>query len=254
MENEIAVGAVVVINNVTQMRRLEKTRRDFVANASHELKTPVTAIKGAVETLREGAKDDPEDATRFLAVIARQSDYLSSIIDDLLSLARIEQATENKKLAVEDQEIRAILEDVIEAACAGSPSRSRDMELLCSEELHASVNAFLVRQAVLNLVDNACKYSPENTKIEVRAEIQADKLEIAVQDHGPGIPKKHIPRIFERFYRVEPSRNKKFGGTGLGLAIVKHAALAHGGTADVETRLGEGSTFTIKLPISRDAG
>jgi two-component system phosphate regulon sensor histidine kinase PhoR len=252
-EDDVAVGAVVVINDVTQVRRLEKTRRDFVANASHELKTPVTAIKGAVETLRDGAVDEPESAKRFLSVIARQSDYLSSIIDDLLSLARIEQATENKKLAVEDQEIRAILEDVMEAACAGSPSRSRDMELNCSLNLHAPVNAFLLRQAVLNLVDNACKYTPESTKIDVRAEIREEKLVIEVEDHGPGIPEKHIPRIFERFYRVEPSRNKKFGGTGLGLAIVKHAAMAHGGTAEVQSHLGEGSTFTINLPVSREA-
>lgn len=244
-------GVVVVINDVTQMRRLEAARRDFVANASHELKTPVTAICGSIETLREGALDNPADAARFLDIIARQADYLQAIIEDLLSLARIEQATEHKQLAVEQQPIAGILQDAVEATSTIAEARGQRVSLDCPADLLAEVNGFLVRQAVVNLIDNACKYSPEGTEINVRAHREGQSVLIAVQDRGPGIAEKHLSRIFERFYRVEASRNRKFGGTGLGLAIVKHAALAHGGSAEVDTQLGRGSTFFIRLPLKR---
>lgn len=244
-------GVVVVINDVTQMRRLEATRREFVANASHELKTPVTAIKGSIETLREGAMENPRDAERFLDMMARQADYLQSIIEDLLSLARIEQASENNKLAAERQQLLPILQDAIEATSTAAESRGQKVQLACSPELYATINPFLIRQAIINLIDNACKYSPERTQIDVRAEINDKILSISVEDRGPGIAEKHLPRIFERFYRIEASRNRKYGGTGLGLAIVKHAALAHGGTTEVDTQLGRGSTFSIRIPAER---
>lgn len=244
-------GAVIVINDVTQVRKNETARREFVANASHELKTPVTAIKGSIETLRDGAMHDPQDSVRFLDMIARQADYLQNIIEDLLSLARIEQAAESNNLAAEDQEIQAVLDDAVEATTSVREARGQNVQLSCSENLRASVNYFLLRQAVINLIDNACKYSPEGTRIEVRALQEGQFLTISVEDHGPGIAEKHLPRIFERFYRVETSRNRKYGGTGLGLAIVKHAALAHGGTVDVDTQIGRGSIFTIRLPLAR---
>ncbi|MBL0061143.1 MAG: PAS domain-containing protein [bacterium] len=244
-------GVVIVINDVTQMRRLEVTRREFVANASHELKTPVTAIKGSIETLREGAMANPRDAERFLDMMARQADYLQSIIEDLLSLARIEQASENNKLAAERQQLLPILQDAVEATSTSAEARGQKVVLTCSEELSATINPFLIRQAVINLIDNACKYSPERTQVDVRAELEDKTLIISVEDRGPGIAEKHLPRIFERFYRVEASRNRKYGGTGLGLAIVKHAALAHGGTTEVDTQLGRGSTFSIRIPVDR---
>lgn len=247
----VVAGVVVVINDVTQMRRLEQTRRDFVANASHELKTPVTAIKGSIETLREGAMHNPKDADRFLEMIARQADYLQSIIEDLLSLARIEQASESNKLAAEDQTIEPILREAIEATGSAADSRGQKIELRCAADLHANVNGFLIRQAMINLIDNACKYSPEGTRIVVEAKSETKQLVLSVTDEGPGIAEKHLSRIFERFYRVEASRNRKYGGTGLGLAIVKHAALAHGGSAEVDTQLGRGSTFYIRVPIER---
>ncbi|MCB9367215.1 MAG: HAMP domain-containing protein [Calditrichaeota bacterium] len=245
------IGGVVVINDITQMRRLEATRREFVSNASHELKTPVTAIKGSIETLREGALDNPADAERFLEIIARQADFLQAIIEDLLSLARIEQATEHQNLAVEKVNIAGLLRDAIEATSLVAESRGQKIEVSVPADLTAPINNFLIRQAVINLLDNACKYSPEGTEIKLRAKSEDQKLVISVQDEGPGISEKHLPRIFERFYRVEASRNRKFGGTGLGLAIVKHAALAHGGTADVDTQLGRGSTFSIRVPLER---
>lgn len=251
LESGEVAGVVVVINDVTKMRRLEATRREFVANASHELKTPVTAIKGSIETLREGALANPRDAERFLDMMGRQADYLQSIIEDLLSLARIEQATEENKLAAERQPISPVLQDAIEATSTSAEARGQRVSLDCSPELEATFNHFLIRQAVINLIDNACKYSPEGTGIEVKAEIAEKQLVISVCDQGPGIAEKHLTRIFERFYRVEASRNRKYGGTGLGLAIVKHAALAHGGTAEVETQLGKGSTFIIRIPIER---
>lgn len=244
-------GVVVVINDVTQMRRLEATRREFVANASHELKTPVTAIKGSIETLREGAMSNPRDAERFLDMMARQADYLQSIIEDLLSLARIEQASEENKLAAEQLQVLPVLQDAIEATATAAEARGQQVVLECSPDIQATFNHFLIRQAVINLIDNACKYSPERTRIEVRAEIREKHLVISVVDQGPGIADRHLSRIFERFYRVEASRNRKYGGTGLGLAIVKHAALAHGGTAEVKTQLGRGSTFMIRIPVSR---
>ncbi|NUO20048.1 PAS domain-containing protein [bacterium] len=251
LESGEVAGVVVVINDVTKMRRLEATRREFVANASHELKTPVTAIKGSIETLREGALANPRDAERFLDMMGRQADYLQSIIEDLLSLARIEQAAEENKLAAERQPISPVLQDAIEATSTSAEARGQRVSLDCSPELEATFNHFLIRQAVINLIDNACKYSPEGTGIDVRAEIAEKQLVISVCDQGPGIAEKHLTRIFERFYRVEASRNRKYGGTGLGLAIVKHAALAHGGTAEVETQLGKGSTFIIRIPIER---
>lgn len=245
------IGVVIVINDITQMRRLESTRREFVANASHELKTPVTAIIGSIETLREGAIENPRDANRFLDIISRQANYLQSIIEDLLSLARIEQTVESQKLAAENQNIAAILRDSLEATATASESRGQKVILTCPEDLLAPVNGFLIRQAVVNLIDNACKYSPEGTQIDVRAIVEGKSLVISVEDRGPGIAEKHLPRIFERFYRIEASRNRKYGGTGLGLAIVKHAALAHGGTTEVDTQLGRGSIFSIRLPLER---
>lgn len=245
------VGVLIVINDVTQIRKLEVTRRDFVANASHELKTPVTAIMGSIETLREGAIDNPQDAERFLDIMARQADYLQSIIEDLLSLARIEQASESNKLAAEDTTILHVLQEAVDATSSAADARGQTITLDCSPELHAPINGFLIRQAVINLIDNACKYSPENSTVLVAATQTDSCVVITVKDNGPGIAEKHLPRIFERFYRVEASRNRKYGGTGLGLAIVKHAALAHGGTADVETELGNGSTFIIRIPLTR---
>ncbi len=250
LEAGAVVGVVVVINDVTKVRRLEATRREFVANASHELKTPVTAITGSIETLREGAINHPRDAQRFLDIMSRQAAYLQSIIEDLLSLARIEQIADSNKLAAEPQAVLPMLQDAIEATSTAAESRGQQVELNCPADLTVTINGFLIRQAVINLIDNACKYSPEGTRINVSAQIENQQLVISVEDHGPGIAESHVARIFERFYRVETSRNRNFGGTGLGLAIVKHAALAHGGTADVETQLGKGSRFSIRLPIS----
>lgn len=243
------IGAVLVLNDVSRLRQLENMRRDFAANVSHELRTPITSIKGFVETLLDGALHNPAESERFLRIIARQADRLNAIIEDLLSLSRIEREAETEELALET----AGLEDVLQAAlndCASTAQeRKIPLALDCSPGLQARVNPLLLQQAVGNLLDNAIKYSEAGQPIEVRARKTNAEIEIAVIDRGCGIPADHLARIFERFYRVDKARSRKLGGTGLGLAIVKHIVNAHKGRVDVTSVPGRGSTFRILLPI-----
>lgn len=245
---EGVIGALFVLHDVTRLRRLENVRRDFVANVSHELKTPITSIKGFVETLQEGAIREPADAERFLGIIARQADRLHSIIEDLLSLSRIEQEAEKSQIPLEQGHVHAVLTGAIEACHAKADERGLTITLHCPTELTATMNAVLLEQAVVNLIDNAIKYSDPGKKIEVRGERRAEEVVISVEDQGSGIEAQHLPRVWERFYRVDRARSRELGGTGLGLAIVKHIALAHGGQVAVTSRVGVGSTFRILLP------
>ena len=241
-------GAVIVLNDVTDIQRLENVRRDFVANVSHELKTPIASIKGFVETLLDGAADDPADNRRFLEIIARQADRLESIIEDLLALSRIEQSEGAGNLPLE----RVPIAEVLSAAVADCLPRARehaiDLQVDCDASVEASVNPPLLEQAVINLVDNAIKYSSDGKAVRLSARADAGGTSIVVRDEGCGIEAEHLPRLFERFYRVDKARSRKLGGTGLGLSIVKHIVQAHGGTVSVESRPGAGSTFTIQLP------
>ncbi len=242
------LGVVVVLHDVTRLRRLESMRQDFVANVSHEVKTPVSAIKTAVETLLDGGEHDRADAERFMRIIARQADRLNAIVDDLLSLARIEQ-DEGRMSAERD---RGRLAPVLTAACEtcqGKADAKRiRLHMRCGAELTARLNAPLLEQAVVNLIDNAIKYSPSGTTVEVVGRGEGEEVVIAVRDEGRGIEAEHLPRIFERFYRTDKARSRDLGGTGLGLSIVKHIAQAHGGRVGVESVPGRGSTFTIHLP------
>lgn len=241
------IGGLVVLNDITQLRRLERVRQDFVANVSHELKTPITAIKGFVETLLGGALDEMEDAERFLRLVAKHTERLNSIIEDLLSLSRIE--TQQEDLSMERLRVFNILRQAIDACRVTAQKRDVKVTLGGDENIDCVINAALIEQAVVNLVDNAIKYSEDGGTVELRAESAgSDTLAIRVEDHGVGIEPEHLPRLFERFYRTDKARSRAMGGTGLGLAIVKHIALAHGGHVDVESRLGKGSTFTIYLP------
>lgn len=244
-------GAVLVINDMTRVRQLETIRREFVANVSHELKTPVTSIKGFVETLQDGALRDPQQAEHFLQIIGRHTDRLQAIIEDLLSLSWLENQGEERALHFPVEKLRPILTGVLELMGPKAEKQQIEMELSCEEGLEARVNPALLEQALLNLVDNAIKYSPEQGKIRIEANRGADGIEIFVQDHGSGIAAKHLERIFERFYVVDKARSRKLGGTGLGLSIVKHIAQIHGGRVTVASTLGEGSTFTIHLPNSK---
>jgi len=241
------VALLIVLNDITRLRKLENVRRDFVANVSHELRTPITSIKGFVETLQEGAINNPEDANRFLGIISRQADRLHAIFEDLLSLSRIEQDRSENQIEV----AWCKLLDVINSAVSGcdhlSTERNIAIKVVCPEDLHAQINSNLIEQAVFNLLQNALQYSNVGGSIIVKVSRGTNNVIISVQDFGCGIDSRHLPRLFERFYRVDKSRSRAVGGTGLGLAIVKHIAQAHGGTTSVESTLGEGSTFCISL-------
>lgn len=243
------LGAVIVVNDVTDYRRLENIRRDFVANVSHELKTPIASIKGFVETLLDGALDNRADAERFCRIIARQADRLHAIIDDLLNLSRIEQSEGAADVVLEP----TCVSDVINNALADCQHRADDRNITihsqCDEQLRARCNGPLLIQAVLNLLDNAIKYSDEGGEVFVTVTATARQIVIAVRDQGCGIPAEHLPRIFERFYRVDKARSRKLGGTGLGLSIVKHIVAVHQGKVTVESAPGKGSTFSILLPL-----
>jgi two-component system, OmpR family, phosphate regulon sensor histidine kinase PhoR len=245
-------GVVIVLNEITELRRLERVRRDFVANVSHELRTPVQMVKGFAEalgeTLEEGSFEDPERGGRFLGIIAKNAARMESLISDLLSLASLEREG-REWLKAEKRDIAAILEAAAEAVGPRAEARGSELRIDCEEGLTAQVDAGLVEQALINLLDNALKYSPPASLVRTWARREGSSLVIEVKDEGMGIPAKDLPRIFERFYRVDRARSRELGGTGLGLAIVKHIALAHGGGVSVESWEGEGSTFRLRLPL-----
>jgi two-component system phosphate regulon sensor histidine kinase PhoR len=242
-------GAVLVLHDITRTQQLEEIRCDFVANVSHELKTPVTSIKGFVETLLVGTVDDPQQARKFLKIIAKHSDRLNAIIEDLLSLSRLEEDSEKRRLSFEKTSIKPALVSAIELSTVKAEEKQITVELSCGEDITAKINPALIEQAALNLIDNAIKYSRNNSKIEVSAEKTENEVLITVSDEGCGIEKEHLERIFERFYVVDKGRSRKLGGTGLGLSIVKHIAQVHGGHVKVESTFGQGSAFTIRLPL-----
>ncbi len=245
------IGAVVVFHDVTRLKRLERVRRDFVANVSHELKTPTTSIKGFLETLAAGALEDQGKAREFVGIAARQADRLSAIIDDLLTLSMLEEDADERRLETVTVAVAGLLRDAVEICRYAAAEKQVELRLCCAEGLEANINAALIEQAVVNLLDNAIKYSAGGEEVEIAAEADGEGgLVIEVRDHGCGIEEKHLPRLFERFYRVDRARSRKLGGTGLGLAIVKHIAQAHGGTVAVRSRPGEGSTFSLHLPAA----
>lgn len=242
-------GCLLVLNDVTRIRRLEKIRRDFVANVSHELRTPITAIKGFVETLLDGAMNEPEHAGKFLGIIAKKTERLNNLVDDLLALSRIEQQTEKEILPLAKERVILPLKAAISNCREKAKAKDIAIQLHCPDDLPADMNGPLLEQAVLNLLENAIKYSPVGTEVIIEAERQESVILIRVRDNGQGIPAAHLHRIFERFYRVDDARGgSNEGGTGLGLAIVKHIAQAHGGDVQVKSSLGKGSEFTIIFP------
>jgi two-component system phosphate regulon sensor histidine kinase PhoR len=241
------IGVLIVLHDVTHLRRLEHLRRDFVANVSHELKTPITSIKGFVETLLAGAIREPENAEHFLRIIARQTDRLNEIINDLLSLSRIEQDAERGQIFLTAQRIKEVLAAAVEVCEPKAKERNIRVILDCPNDLRARINAPLLEQAVVNLVDNAIKYSERDREIRVEAERAGPEVMVRVRDQGSGIAPEHLPRLFERFYRVDSGRSRQFGGTGLGLAIVKHIAQAHHGKVTAASTPGKGSVFSLHL-------
>ncbi len=241
-------GGVIVLNNVTRLRKLENLRKDFVANVSHELRTPITSIKGFVETLLDGAMKDPSDAANFLKIIGRQAGRMDNIIEDLLLLSVVERGLEKSDVRVGEGKVIDIIHGAFEVCEYKAKEKKIRIDIDCDPDIAAMVNEPLLEQAVINLLDNAIKYSDEGGSVEIIASRQADEITLEVRDEGCGIDKEDIPRLFERFYRVDKARSWKLGGTGLGLAIVKHIMQAHGGMVTVASSPGEGSTFTLHLP------
>jgi signal transduction histidine kinase len=251
MAVQLAERISAVTEQKNQLQRLENIRRDFVANVSHELRTPVTSIKGFVETLQEQGAADPQETKKFLDIIARHTDRLNAIIEDLLSLSAIEADSDRGRIEFSKESIRGVLVAAVELTMARAKQKDITIDVICNPLLDAQVNALLLEQAVVNLVDNAVKYSNAGSTVRVEGERNGGMLEISVKDEGCGIAAEYLPRIFERFYVVDKARSRKLGGTGLGLAIVKHIVQSHRGSVDVVSEAGKGSTFTIRLPLKQ---
>ncbi len=244
-------GAVVVVGDITEATRLAAVRRDFVANASHELKTPVAAIRACAETLRDGALGDPEVASRFVASIVDQCRSLERLIGDLLTLSRLEGAAPAP--ARQPVDLEAILRAAVQAVAAQARARQVDLAVEAAPTSPVSGDGGELERMLANLLDNAVQYNRPGGEVVARLGQEGDQVVVEIADTGIGIPPQALPRIFERFYRVDVGRSRAAGGTGLGLAIVKHVAQAHGGRVEVESRPGVGSTFRVRLPARRGA-
>jgi two-component system, OmpR family, phosphate regulon sensor histidine kinase PhoR len=238
-------GLVAVFNDVTELRRLESVRRDFVANVSHELRTPIHAISSSAETLQNGALDDKTSAAEFVDIIRRHATRLQRLVEDLLELSRIEAREWKLELAATD--IDEVIDAAIEAVAVAAAQREATIS-----RTKAAVTVRADRRALehvlANLLDNAVKYGGTKPAIDVEVDRSGSRVLVRVRDHGPGIDSKHLSRLFERFYRVDPGRSRAIGGTGLGLSIVKNLIEAMNGTVDVNSKVGGGTTFTVSLP------
>ena len=239
-------GVVTVLHDISDVERVEKTRRDFIANVSHELRTPLTSIRGYSETLLESDGALNENAREFLQVIRRNAERMGRLTEDLLVLARVESGEE--KLDLRPHAARELLSEA--AASMQESARTAGVELILEDSADGSVMAdgYAVHQVFGNLISNAMRYAANGKKVVLGAQDNAEGIEFFVRDFGPGIASEHLPRIFERFYRVDKARSRESGGTGLGLAIVKHIVLNHGGSVRVESAVGHGSTFFFVLP------
>ncbi|GAB6093824.1 phosphate regulon sensor histidine kinase PhoR [Desulfatiferula olefinivorans] len=240
-------GTLIVFTDVTQLRRLETMRRDFAANVSHEIKTPLTAIRGFVETLMTDGQMPSDKQRHFLGIIEKNVNRLMAIIEDLLTLSRIE-TDHPDDLFLTRTPLYPVLETAAAAVKTQAETKGVRIEITADRDLSAPMDRLMIEQAVINLLDNAVKYCRPDSTVTVCAERIDQRAAIRVADTGPGIERRHLPRLFERFYRTDQARSRQLGGTGLGLAIVKHIMLAHKGDAAVESTVGRGSVFTLTLP------
>lgn len=240
-------GAVAVLRDLTETERVEKTRRDFIANVSHELRTPLTSIQGYTETLLDGAPES-DHSREFLEIIRKNAARMSRLTEDLLTLARVESG--EQRFDVQPVGSGELLQEAVQSF--REVARTHGVELKVDDTAQAEVNADreAVHQVFSNLIDNALKYGGSGGSIVLGARRSPRGIEFYVQDFGPGIPSEHLPRLFERFYRVDKARSRESGGTGLGLAIAKHIVLAHGGAIGAESELNHGSRFLFTLPLA----
>jgi two-component system phosphate regulon sensor histidine kinase PhoR len=244
-------GMIILIEDVTRLRRLESMRTDFAANVSHELRTPITNIKGYAETLQEVGFADAPQAQRFVEVIQRNAQRLAALVEDILLLSFLEQPGHAEQIERHPIQVDDVIAEVVEELAPPAAARRVSVHVGDPSHLIIMADRRLALQAVGNLVSNAVKFSAEGSSVRVRVIGERGFAEIAVADEGPGIPERHLPRIFERFYRVDKARSREQGGTGLGLSIVKHVARVHGGSVHAESVVGRGSTFRLLLPLAK---
>ena len=240
------IGHVIVVNDITKLRNLEKVRQEFVANVSHELKTPITALKGYVETLKD--VDNDEDKNYFLNILDKQTSRMNSIINDLLELSRLEESVDKGDIEIFENNILDLVNDAINECEYAANKKQIKLHINCSSSIIFNLNKRLIQESVVNLIYNAIRYSDNEKIVKVDVKIISNNLHISVKDKGIGIPKNELDHIFKRFYCVDKSHSKATGGTGLGLSIVKHIMNLHSGKVVVESNVGKGSNFTLIIP------
>ena len=240
------MGHVIVVNDITKLRNLEKVRQEFVANVSHELKTPITALKGYVETLKD--VDNDEDKNYFLNILDKQTSRMNSIINDLLELSRLEESVDKGDIEIFENNILDLINDAINECEYAANKKQIKLHINCSSSIIFNLNKRLIQESVVNLIYNAIRYSDNEKIVKVDVKIISNNLHISVKDKGIGIPKNELDHIFKRFYCVDKSHSKATGGTGLGLSIVKHIMNLHSGKVVVESNVGKGSNFTLIIP------
>ncbi len=247
-ENEKIKGSVLVFHDITSLRNLENLRKDFVANVSHELKTPLTAIKGYTETLIGGALRDEKNANKFLKIIHEHTNRLTHLLTDLLDLSKIESG--QYSLRYENFSLQSLINELISTFSQEIKSKEIIFKFIPKNLDSIFADRTALRQILSNLLENAIKYSNQKSTIILQAESNTQSIRFEIEDNGPGISPEHLPRIFERFYRTDASRSRELGGTGLGLSIVKHLVQLHGGEISVESKLDKGSKFIFTIPIT----
>jgi two-component system, OmpR family, phosphate regulon sensor histidine kinase PhoR len=238
-------GIVLVFHDITELKKLEQVRKDFVANVSHELKTPITSLKGFAETLLDGAGENEEFRNKFLTIILNESDRLQDLIQDLLDLSKSEQGFH---LDIQPVNLKSLVQETVEILLPKAEKKNIDLSLSVAGSPMMDGDPPRLKQIIINLVSNSLTYTPANGSVKVNVEEKKEHVKLTIKDTGIGIKESEIPRIFERFYRVDKARSRNSGGTGLGLAIVKHLVEAHQGTIKVQSKLGEGSEFIILFP------
>lgn len=241
-------GVVAVLYDLSEIERLEKTRRDFIANVSHELRTPLTSIQGYTETLIDGGTSDRSSTQEFLEIIRKNAARMSRLTEDLLTLARVESGEQSFRFA--SVTAASLVEEAEESLKEQARTRGMNLRIVETTEERVQADRDTIHQVFANLIDNAIKYAPGGSEVQLGARVEGGVVEFFVRDFGQGIPSEHLPRLFERFYRVDKARSRESGGTGLGLAIVKHIVRKHGGTVAASSELGKGSEFVFRLPVA----
>lgn len=241
------IGALLVLNDMTRVRELERHRSEFVSNVSHELKTPLTSIKGFIDTILQHRMTDNEELNHYLNIVQKHANRLEAIIHDLLIISKIEDGREKDEISFSNENLRAVINEAMEICKFRADEKKINISYNGPQSIMVKINAPLMEQAIVNLFDNAIKYSNDSGNITLSVMENEEEVTVSVKDEGCGIATEHLPRIFERFYRVDKARSRKMGGTGLGLSIVKHIAIIHNGSVWAESTEGVGSIFYMKF-------